>query len=75
MEQLKLTAIIQSCPDLPCLGILWAWMTTQTPRGSCQPVLRQTGEDNQVVRPRITWLSTIQQDLKQHHFRLHKAAD
>ena len=29
----------------------------------------------QLVRPRITWLSTIQQDLKQHHLTLPKAAD
>jgi len=26
-------------------------------------------------RPRITWLSTVQQDLKQHHFTLPEAAD
>ena len=26
-------------------------------------------------RPRITWLSTVQQDLKQHHLILHEAAD
>jgi len=26
-------------------------------------------------RPRITWLSTIQQDLKQHHLMLPEAAD
>ena len=25
--------------------------------------------------PRITWLSTVQQDLKQHHLMLPKAAD
>ena len=25
--------------------------------------------------PRITWLSTVQQDLKQHHLTLPKAAD
>jgi len=29
----------------------------------------------QLVRPGITWLSTIQQDLKQHHLTLPKAAD
>ena len=75
MEQLKLTAIIQSCPDLPCLGILCAWTTTQMLRGFCWPPLRQTGEDNWVVRPRITWLSTIQQDLKQHHLTLPEAAN
>jgi len=28
-----------------------------------------------VGRPRITWLSTVQQDLKQHHLTLPKAAD
>ena len=26
-------------------------------------------------RPRITWLSTVQQDLKQHHLTLPEAAD
>jgi len=26
-------------------------------------------------RPRITWLSTIQQDLKRHHLTLSEAAD
>jgi len=26
-------------------------------------------------RPRITWLSTVQQDLKHHHLTLPKAAD
>jgi len=29
----------------------------------------------QLGRPRITWLSTAQQDLKQHHFTLPEAAD
>ena len=29
----------------------------------------------QLGRPRITWLSTIQQDLKQHHLTLPEAAD
>jgi len=29
----------------------------------------------QVGRPRITWLSTVQQDLKQHHLTLPEAAD
>jgi len=29
----------------------------------------------QLGRPRITWLSTVQQDLKQHHFTLPEAAD
>jgi len=29
----------------------------------------------QLGRPRITWLSTVQQDLKQHHLTLPKAAD
>jgi len=28
----------------------------------------------QLGRPRITWLSTVQQDLKQHHFTLPEAA-
>jgi len=26
-------------------------------------------------RPRIMWLSTVQQDLKQHHLTLHEAGD
>ena len=26
-------------------------------------------------RPRVTWLSTVQQDLKQHHLTLPEAAD
>jgi len=29
----------------------------------------------QLGRPRIMWLSTVQQDLKQHHLTLPKAAD
>jgi len=29
----------------------------------------------QLSRPRITWLSTIQQDLKHHHLTLPEAAD
>jgi len=29
----------------------------------------------QLGRPRITWLSTIQQDLNQHHLTLPEAAD
>jgi len=29
----------------------------------------------QLDRPRITWLSTIQQDLKHHHLTLPEAAD
>jgi len=29
----------------------------------------------QLRRPRITWLSTVQQDLKQHHLMLPEAAD
>ena len=29
----------------------------------------------QLGRPRITWLSTVQQDLKQHHVMLSEAAD
>ena len=29
----------------------------------------------QLGRPRITWLSTIQQDLKHHHLSLAEAAD
>ena len=29
----------------------------------------------QLGHPRITWLSTIQQDLKQHHLMLPEAAD
>ena len=29
----------------------------------------------QLGRPRITWFSTVQQDLKQHHLTLHEAAD
>ena len=29
----------------------------------------------QLGRPRITWLSTVQQDLKQHHLTLPESAD
>ena len=29
----------------------------------------------QLGRPRITWLSTVKQDLKQHHLTLPEAAD
>ena len=31
--------------------------------------------EEQLGRPRITWLSTIQQDLKHHHLTLPEAAD
>ena len=33
------------------------------------------GWRRQLGRPRITWLSTVQQDLKQHHLTLPEAAD
>jgi len=44
-KQPKLIAIIQS-RRFTLLGILCASTTTQMPRGSCWPPLRQTGEDN-----------------------------
>jgi len=45
----------------------------------CQedPVSLPSGrlEKTKLGRPRITWLSTVQQDLKQHHLTLPEAAD
>ena len=61
--------------SFPYLGILCAWTTTQMPRGSCWPPPPPADWRRQPGRPRITWLSTIQQDLKHHHLKLPKAAD
>ena len=64
-----LSCLFVSCRSVAILGILCAWTTMQMPRGSCWPPFVVLG------RPRITWLSTIQQDLKHHHLTLPKAAD
>jgi len=45
------------------------------PRGSCWPPPPPADWRRQLGRPRITWLSTIQQDLKHHHLTFPKAAD
>jgi len=50
-------------------------MITQVPRGSCQLSLQRTGGDLIGGRPRITWLSTIQQDLRSHNLTLPEAMD
>ena len=73
MKQPKLTAIIQ-LGRLTLFGHIMRMddntdakrILLATPSADCR---RQPG------RPRITWLSTIQQDLKQHHLTLPKAAD
>ena len=64
-KQPNLTAI-------PCLGILCTWTTNAKWILLASPPAdwrRQPG------RPRFMWLSTIQQDLKQHHLTLPEATD
>ena len=56
---------------------IWAYYAHRLQR-RCQedPVSLLSGRlERQLRHPRITWLSTIQQDLKQHHLTLPEAAD
>ena len=74
-KQPKLTAIIQSC-RLTLFGhnnIMR--MDDNTDAKSILLASPPADWRRQLGRPRITWLSTIQQDLKQHHLALSEAAD
>jgi len=71
-KQPKLTAIIQS-RRLTLFGHIMRMDNADAKRillASPPAVWRR-----QLGRPRMTWLSTIQQDLKQHHLTLPEAAD
>ena len=72
-KQPKLTAIIQS-RRLTLFGHI---MCMDNNADAKRILLASPPADwrRQLGRPRITWLSTIQQDLKQHHLTLPEAAD
>jgi len=72
-KQPKLTAIIQS-HRLTLFGHI---MHMDDNADAKRILLASTPADwrRQSGRPRITWLSTIQQDLKQHHLTLFEAAE
>ena len=72
-KQPKLTAIIQS-RRLTLFGHI---MRMDDNGDAKRILLASTPADwrRQLGRPRITWLSTVQQDLKQHHRMLLEAAD
>jgi len=72
-KQPKLTAIIQSC-WLTLFGII---MHMDDNADAKRNLLAPPAADcrRQLGRPRITRLSTVQQDLKQHHLTLPEAAD
>ena len=69
----KLTAIIQSC-RLTLFGHI---MRMDDNADAKRILLVSPPADwrRQLGRPCITWLSTVQQDLKQHHLTLPEAAD
>ena len=69
-KQPKLTAIIQSC-RLTLFGHI---MRMDDNSDAKRILLASPPADwrRQLGRPRITWLSTVQQDLKQHHLTLQK---
>ena len=69
MKRPKLTAIIQS-RRLTLFGYIIRMEDNADAKR-----IQQSGEDYQVIPPRITRLSTVQQDLKQHHLTLPEAAD
>jgi len=73
MKQPKLTAIIQS-RQLTLFGHI---MRMDDNADAKRILLASSLADwrRQLGRPRITWLSTVQQDLKQHHLMLPEAAD
>ena len=70
-KQPKLTAIIQSCQLT-----LFGHIMRLDDNADAKRILLASPPDwrRQLGRPRITWLSTIQQDLKQHHLKLPEAA-
>jgi len=72
-KQPKLTAIIQS-RRLTLFGHI---MRMDDNTDAKRILLASPPADwrRQPGRPRITWLSTVQQDLKQHHLTLPEAAD
>jgi len=72
-KQPKLTAIIQSCR----LTLFWHIMRMDDNADAKRILLASPLADwiRQLRHPRITWLSTVQQDLKQHHITLPEAAD
>jgi len=72
-KQSKLTAIIQS-RRLTLFGHI---MRMDDNADAKRILLASPPADwrRQLCRPRITWLSTVQQDLKQHHLTLPEAAD
>ena len=72
-KQPKLTAIIQS-RRLTLFGHI---MRVDDNADAKRILLASAPADwrRQLGRPRITWLSTIQQDLKHHHLTLSEAAD
>jgi len=72
-KQPKLTAIIQSCR----LTLFWHIMRMDDNADAKRILLASPPADwrRQLGRPHITWLSTIQQDLKHHHLTFPEAAD
>ena len=73
MKQLKLTAIIQSHRFT-----LFGHIMRMDDNADAKRILlasRPADWRRQLGRPRITWLSSIQQYLKQHHLALPEAAD
>jgi len=72
-KQPKLTAIIQSC----WLTLFRHIMRMDDNADAKRILLASPPADwrRQLGHPRITWLSTVQQDLKQHHLTLPEAAD
>ena len=72
-KQPKLTAIIQ----LRRLTLFGHMMRMDDNADAKRIPLASPPADwrRQLGRPRITWLSTVQQDLKQHHLTLPEAAD
>ena len=73
MNQPKLTAIIQS----RWLTLFGHIMRMDDNADAKRILLASPPADwrRQLGRPRIMWLSTVQQDLKHHHLTLPKAAD
>jgi len=72
-KQPKLTAVIQSCR----LTVFEHIMHIDDNTDAKRILLASPSADwrRQLGRPRITWLSSVQQDLKQHHLTLPEAAD
>ena len=73
-KQPKLTAIIQSRR----LTLVFGYIMRMDDNAYAKRILLASPPADwrrQPGRPRITWLSTVQQDLKQHHLTLLEAAD